>query len=60
MTAIEIVQEALAEDAREKSHFDATGFDNFCPEEQPETVREAWSIYDQIVFGRVDRAVFGL
>lgn len=60
MTALEIVREALAEDAREGSHFDATGFDQFNPEEKPETVRAAWLIYDEIVYGKVDRARYGL
>lgn len=61
MTAIEIVREALLEDAREGGkHFDATGFSQFNPEEDPETVREAWLIYDEIVNGGKDPKDFGL
>jgi hypothetical protein len=59
MTAIKLVQEALAEDARERSHFDATGFHQFFPEENEDTVRQAWLIYDQIVNGSVDQIVNG-
>lgn len=47
----DIVREALAEDEREGSHFDAEGFSNFCPEEDPEDIRAAWLLYERIVFG---------
>lgn len=51
MNAIEIVREALAEDERENGHFDAEGFSNFCPEEDPADITAAWLIYDNIVYG---------
>jgi hypothetical protein len=48
MRISEIVKEALDEDAREGSRFDAEGFSNFCPEEAPADVHAAWLIYDDI------------
>lgn len=60
MTTIEIVREALAEDKREGSHFDADSFDSFNPEEFPWRVQEAWSIYEQIIYGGANPADFGL
>ncbi len=48
MRISEIVREALLEDEREGSRFDAEGFSNFCPEEAPADVHEAWLLYDTI------------
>jgi hypothetical protein len=45
MTALELLAEATEEDRREGSRFDAWGFAAFFPEEDPETVREAWVLY---------------
>jgi hypothetical protein len=47
----ELVRDALAEDDREGSHLGGIGFAQFFPEEDESTVREAWVIYDEIVYG---------
>ena len=49
----ELVHEALAEDDRSGSHFDAIGFAQFFPEDDPAAVRAAWWTYDEIVNGEV-------
>ena len=43
--AIRLLDEALAEDYRGNSRFDVTGFSNFFPEEIPEVVGMAWTMY---------------
>ena len=45
----ELVREALAENEREGSKFDADGFANFFRGEDPDKVRDAWWLYDQVV-----------
>jgi hypothetical protein len=45
---IGLVKEALDEDARAGGKFDAEGFSNFFPEDDPDQVRLAWVIYDEI------------
>lgn len=50
MNAKDLLSEALAEDAREGSRFDADGFSNFFPEEGrdcPAMVAEAWRLYQE-------------
>jgi hypothetical protein len=42
---IELVIEALSEDAREHSKFDASSFEAFFPEEPIADVAEAWARY---------------
>jgi len=47
MTVAEILAEALAEDAREGSRFDADGFSSYFLEGcASEEVAEAWSLYE--------------
>jgi hypothetical protein len=48
---IELVKQALAEDALKGSKFDAHGFSNFFPGEDPDYVGSAWVIYDEIRSG---------
>ena len=48
-----LVQEALAEDRRERSKFDVDSFAAFFPEHDPSTVREAWRDYDQLRNARI-------
>jgi hypothetical protein len=45
---VELVIEALSEDAREESRFDAAGFANFFPEEKADNVGYAWGWYNSI------------
>ncbi len=40
-----ILQAALDQDRADGGRFDAIGFDQFCPEEKPKHVREAWKLY---------------
>jgi hypothetical protein len=45
-----ILQEALAEDAREGSRFDREGFANYFMEDwrhDPDAVEQAWLLYDE-------------
>jgi hypothetical protein len=43
---LELVNEAMREDAREGSRFDAEGFSNFFPEEESLIVGAAWEVYN--------------
>jgi len=45
----------MAEDHREGRRFDADGFSNFFPEDDPELVGEAWKLYDEIRNGEGTR-----
>lgn len=45
MTPKELLNEALEEDRREGSRFDAWGFQAFFPEEDEDDVFEAWRLY---------------
>lgn len=45
-TAIaEILEAAFEEDDREDGRFDEIGLGQFCPEHDPDDVREAWALY---------------
>jgi hypothetical protein len=45
---VEMIVEALSEDARQGSRFEADGFANFFPETNDEDIREAWLEYENI------------
>ena len=41
-----ILESAFDEDDSTGGRFDAIGFDQFCPEDEPQHIREAWLDYD--------------
>jgi len=45
MTADQLLAEALVEDAREGSTFSPDGFYAFFPEEEKDTIDDAWFLY---------------
>lgn len=55
----EILAAAFAEDDAEGSHFDKIGFFQFCPEEAPAAIEEAWKIYEREIWGTKPCAVCG-
>lgn len=40
-----ILESAFAEDDAEGGRFDAIGFEQFCPEDKPEDIAEAYDLY---------------